>query len=118
MTNPIIQLTDISASYDEKTVLSHVNLTVYERDFLGVIGPNGGGKTTLIKIILGLLKPASGSVRFYKNEKEVPEIAMGYLPNTTVLTRNSPSPYMRWYYRGSTNRNPCSTATPPNSTNW
>ncbi len=69
MTNPIIQLTDISASYDEKTVLSHVNLTVYERDFLGVIGPNGGGKTTLIKIILGLLKPASGSVRFYKNEK-------------------------------------------------
>lgn len=38
MTNPIIQLTDISASYDEKTVLSHVNLTVYERDFLGVIG--------------------------------------------------------------------------------
>lgn len=39
MTNPIIQLTDISASYDEKTVLSHVNLTVYERDFLGVIGP-------------------------------------------------------------------------------
>ena len=71
MTNPIIQLTDISASYDEKTVLSHVNLTVYERDFLGVIGPNGGGKTTLIKIILGLLKPASGSVRFYKNEKEV-----------------------------------------------
>ena len=53
MTNPIIQLTDISASYDEKTVLSHVNLTVYEHDFLGVIGPNGGGKTTLIKIILG-----------------------------------------------------------------
>lgn len=50
MTNPIIQLTDISASYDEKTVLSHVNLTVYERDFLGVIGPNGGGKTTLIKM--------------------------------------------------------------------
>ena len=71
MTNPIIQLTDISDSYDENTVLSHVNLTVYERDFLGVIGPNGGGKTTLIKIILGLLKPASGSVRFYKNEKEV-----------------------------------------------
>ena len=88
MTNPIIQLTDISASYDEKTVLSHVNLTVYERDFLGVIGPNGGGKTTLIKIILGLLKPASGSVRFYKNEKEVPEIAMGYLPQYAHSSRS------------------------------
>ncbi|KAB6574894.1 metal ABC transporter ATP-binding protein [Phocaeicola vulgatus] len=90
MTNPIIQLTDISASYDEKTVLSHVNLTVYERDFLGVIGPNGGGKTTLIKIILGLLKPASGSVRFYKNEKEVPEIAMGYLPQYNSIDKKFP----------------------------
>lgn len=72
MTNPIIQLTDISASYDEKTVLSHINLTVYEHDFLGVIGPNGGGKTTLIKIILGLLKPISGTIRFYKMEKKYP----------------------------------------------
>ena len=90
MTNPIIQLTDISASYDEKTVLSHVNLMVYERDFLGVIGPNGGGKTTLIKIILGLLKPASGSVRFYKNEKEVPEIAMGYLPQYNSIDKKFP----------------------------
>ena len=90
MTNPIIQLTDISASYDEKTVLSHVNLTVYERDFLGVIGPNGGGKTTLIKIILGLLKPASGSVRFYKNEKEVPEITMGYLPQYNSIDKKFP----------------------------
>lgn len=82
MTNPIIQLTDISASYDEKTVLSHVNLTVYERDFLGVIGPNGGGKTTLIKIILGLLKPASGSVRFYKKRKRSTRNSHGIL--TTI----------------------------------
>lgn len=73
MTNPIIQLTDISASYDEKTVLSHVNLTVYEHDFLGVIGPNGGGKTTLIKIILGLLKPIqaqSVSIKWKRNTRD------------------------------------------------
>jgi zinc transport system ATP-binding protein len=82
MTNhPIIQLNDISAAYDGKTVLSRVNLNVYEHDFLGVIGPNGGGKTTLIKLILGLLKPVSGTIRFYKNGKEVPEITMGYLPH-------------------------------------
>lgn len=90
MTNPIIQLTDISASYDEKTVLSHVNLTVYEHDFLGVIGPNGGGKTTLIKIILGLLKPISGTIRFYKNGKEIPEIAMGYLPQYNSIDKKFP----------------------------
>lgn len=82
MTNPIIQLTDISASYDEKTVLSHINLTVYEHDFLGVIGPNGGGKTTLIKIILGLLKPISGTIRFYKNGKRNTRDSHGIL--TTI----------------------------------
>lgn len=46
---PIIQLSHIHAAYDRKQVLDDVNLTVYEKDFLGVIGPNGGGKTTLIK---------------------------------------------------------------------
>lgn len=117
MTNPIIQLTDISASYDEKTVLSHINLTVYEHDFLGVIGPNGGGKTTLIKIILGLLKPISGTIRFYKNGKEIPEIAMGYLPQYNSIDKKFPFRCTRWYYQGSTSRNPCSTATLPNSTN-
>ena len=52
--NTIIQTNGLCAAYDGKTVLSQVDLTVYERDFLGVIGPNGGGKTTLIKCILGL----------------------------------------------------------------
>lgn len=90
MVNPIIQLSDIAASYDGKTVLSHVNLSVYEQDFLGVIGPNGGGKTTLVKIILGLLRPSSGSIRFYKNGKEVPEITMGYLPQYNSIDKKFP----------------------------
>ena len=58
--NSIIRINDLSAAYDGKTVLSQVNLTVYERDFLGIIGPNGGGKTTLIKCILGLHQPEEG----------------------------------------------------------
>ena len=91
MTNhPIIQLNDISAAYDGKTVLSRVNLNVYEHDFLGVIGPNGGGKTTLIKLILGLLKPVSGTIRFYKNGKEVPEITVGYLPQYNSIDKKFP----------------------------
>ena len=71
----IIQLNHICAAYERKKVLEDINLTVYEKDFLGVIGPNGGGKTTLIKIILGLLHPISGDIRFYHEGKEVQEIS-------------------------------------------
>ena len=71
---PIMQLEHICAAYDGKQVLTDVNLTVYERDFLGVVGPNGGGKTTLMKIILGLLSPVSGKIRFFNDGKEVPAI--------------------------------------------
>lgn len=90
MPNPIIQISDLYAAYEEKTVLSHVDMTVYERDFLGIIGPNGGGKTTLIKSILGLHQPQKGKIHFYKNGKEVPEINMGYLPQYNNIDKKFP----------------------------
>ena len=90
MAHPLIQITDLSASYDNKTVLSHINLTVYEQDFLGVIGPNGGGKTTLVKAILGLHQPDNGQIRFFRNEKETPEINMGYLPQYNSIDKKFP----------------------------
>lgn len=67
MSHPIIKLQHITAAYPEKTALKNVNLTVYDDDYLGIIGPNGGGKTTLIKIMLGLMKPKEGQISFYKN---------------------------------------------------
>ena len=88
--NSIIQINGLCAAYDGKTVLSQVDLTVYERDFLGVIGPNGGGKTTLVKCILGLHKPSQGQMRFYKDGCEVPEITMGYLPQYNSIDRKFP----------------------------
>ena len=90
MSNPIIQISDLNAAYEEKTVLSHVDLTVYERDFLGIIGPNGGGKTTLIKSILGLHQPQKGKIHFFKNGKGVPEINMGYLPQYNNIDKKFP----------------------------
>ena len=66
---PIIEIKNLSAGYDGRTVLHDVNLSIYERDFLGIIGPNGGGKTTLIKCILGLLKPTGGEIIFHTPEK-------------------------------------------------
>ena len=60
--NPIIKLDNISASYDGKQVLSDVSLTIFDDDYLGIIGPNGGGKTTLVKVMLGLKKADRGQV--------------------------------------------------------
>ena len=97
--NPIIKIEHLCASYDQKEVLQDVNLTVYQDDYLGIIGPNGGGKTTLMKIILGLKKPSAGSIKFYQpltstegsNEpKEVKEITMGYLPQYNDLDHQFP----------------------------
>ena len=90
MKKPLIQLSNIAAAYDRKTVLEHVDLTVYEHDFLGIIGPNGGGKTTLMKIMLGLLKPTQGEVRFLQNGQRVTEISMGYLPQYNSIDKKFP----------------------------
>lgn len=90
MSSVIIQLEDIYAAYEGKVVLKNVNLKVYDKDFLGVIGPNGGGKTTLIKIILGLIKPQKGVIRFFRDRKEVPSITMGYLPQYNSIDKKFP----------------------------
>lgn len=88
--NKLIELKHISAAYDGKTVLRDVDLTVYDHDFLGIIGPNGGGKTTLIKIILGLKNSSHGKVAFFRDGKEVEHIKMGYLPQYNSIDRKFP----------------------------
>ena len=80
---PLIQLNRIQVGYDGKQVLRDIDLTVYTHDFLGVIGPNGGGKTTLIKTILGLKKPMSGTVTFFRKADPSPPSAWAICPNTT-----------------------------------
>ena len=64
---PHITVEGGSASYDGKKVLDNISLTIYDDDYLGIIGPNGGGKTTLVKVILGLKKPDRGNISFYRN---------------------------------------------------
>ncbi len=78
----------LSASYGALTVLKDVNFVVDESDFIGVIGPNGGGKTTLLKIILGLLKPSAGSIVF--NENILNGDRIGYLPQMSTGDINYP----------------------------
>lgn len=61
----IVEVRNVSFSYDGQEALGDVLLNIHRGDYLGIIGPNGSGKTTLLKIIIGLLKPSSGSVRLF-----------------------------------------------------
>ena len=85
MSNGLIRLKGASAGYDGNIVLRNADLTVGERDFIGVIGPNGGGKTTLVKMLLGQIEPISGTVeRSYMLER------IGYLPQTSGTDKAFP----------------------------
>lgn len=64
-TKAIIELKDVSFSFGEDLVIKNVNLQVHKGDYLGIIGPNGGGKSTLLKLMLGLLTPINGEVLLY-----------------------------------------------------
>ncbi len=86
----IIEIKDLDAGYDETTVLQSVNLDIYDKDFIGIIGPNGGGKTTLLKIILGLLKPSRGSIRYIDNSNNGVKDEIGYLPQYSNIDQKFP----------------------------
>ncbi|MED4400953.1 metal ABC transporter ATP-binding protein [Metabacillus fastidiosus] len=65
MKRPIIEINNLSFTYEHQTVLEHIDLIVEEGSFLGLVGPNGSGKTTLLKCVLGLLKSKSGEIRLF-----------------------------------------------------
>jgi zinc transport system ATP-binding protein len=78
----LIDIHSLSAGYGSKIVLRDIDFSITENDFIGVIGPNGGGKTTLLKVILGLLKPFGGSIIF--NEELIKRNKIGYLPQMSA----------------------------------
>src|SRR5690554_4496099 len=89
--NKLVEINSLTVGYDNKpNVLNDVSLTIYEDDFLGVIGPNGGGKTTLLKTILGLIRPESGTINFYDKGIKVPSINVGYLPQINQIDKKFP----------------------------
>lgn len=90
MEKPILEINNLSAAYEGRTVLHHVNLSIYPHDFLGIIGPNGGGKTTLIKCILGLLHPVDGEIIYHPQRINHTSLTMGYLPQYNTIDRKFP----------------------------
>jgi zinc transport system ATP-binding protein len=84
----VIEIRDLSFAFNGTPVLQAVDLVVREGDFLAMIGPNGGGKTTLLKLMLGLLAPAEGSVRVFGRLPHTVSHRIGYVPqDVNVNTR-------------------------------
>ena len=78
--NTIIRIRKLSFSYQAIPILSDVNLDIYEGDSICIVGPNGGGKSTLVKLILGLLLPDRGTIEVYGKSPEQSRLRIGYVP--------------------------------------
>lgn len=89
MEAPAIHIEGLTVSYGRNPALVNIDLDVARGEFLGVIGPNGGGKTTLLKAILGLVPKDSGHIAAFGSEKDVSR-HMGYVPQFSAVDRSFP----------------------------
>jgi len=90
MTQPVIEISDLSYSYGNDRVLDGVNLNVTKGEFLALLGPNGGGKTTLLKLMLGLLDAETGTIRILGKRPGQVKRRIGYVPQTTSFNPGFP----------------------------
>ncbi|MFO7556963.1 MAG: metal ABC transporter ATP-binding protein [Desulfobacterales bacterium] len=88
---PIVELNDVWVAYDGKWVLKSIYLNCYTSEIFGIVGPNGGGKTTLLKVILGLVHPQKGSVRLFGDKPDKNgRLEIGYLPQISHADQSFP----------------------------
>jgi zinc transport system ATP-binding protein len=90
MANEVVRLEDVWVHYDSVPALEGVSLSIDQDDFLGIIGPNGGGKTTLLKVILGLVKPNRGKATILGDTLERGRKFIGYVPQYSLFDRDFP----------------------------
>lgn len=80
----------VNFAYNGQNILNQVNLTVFQDDFIGIIGPNGGGKTTLLKLILGLLTPDTGKIKVMGGTARKASSSIGYVPQNIHINNSFP----------------------------
>lgn len=82
----LIVLKNVTCGYGTTVILPRVNFAISRGDFIGVIGPNGGGKTTLIKTLIGLIAPLGGTI-----EKHIKDLGIGYMPQSATIDHQFPA---------------------------
>ncbi len=87
---PIIKIDKLYFAYQDNPVLENVNLEIEKGELASIVGPNGGGKTTLLKLILGLLKPAGGTLEVFGRAPEKARRKIGYMPQHAQLDPQFP----------------------------
>jgi len=89
-TENAIEIENLTVYYQNVCALSNINLTVKDREFVAIIGPNGGGKSTLLKSILGLVQPDKGKIRIYNKPPNKVHGLIGYVPQFSKFNRDFP----------------------------
>ncbi|MBM3131823.1 MAG: ABC transporter ATP-binding protein [Chloroflexi bacterium] len=90
MSEDLVRIDDVWVTYHHVPVLEGITLSIERNDFLGIIGPNGGGKTTLLKLILGLIHPSQGTVTVFGKSPAKSRSRIGYVPQHNLFDREFP----------------------------
>lgn len=88
--NKMIELDSVAMQWDNHVALQNVSFSINEGDFVAITGPNGGGKTTLLRLILRLINPTKGRVIYRSEGKEVDALEIGYLPQKNQIDNRFP----------------------------
>lgn len=97
--------------YEESPILENVSLTIQTGEFIGIFGPNGGGKTTLLKLFMGFLKPQKGSLEILGEFPKLAREKIGYVPQISHLDRQFPITVLEVVMMGCLDKSPWRTYT-------
>lgn len=91
MNDAILDISKLSFSYGNDEILKEIDIKIFKNDFVAILGPNGGGKSTLVKLICGLLTPTKGSVTLMGENAIQKKTPIGYVPQSISFDKNFPT---------------------------
>lgn len=100
MKETVVNFEHVNFSYQNTPVLKDVSFTIESGEFVGIIGPNGGGKTTLLKLIMGFLKPVAGKIQIFNKLPQQALQSIAYVPQTARFDKQFPISVMELVLSG------------------